>query len=232
MVSEAVLEIENEGAYGLLRCEAGVHRVQRVPATETKGRTHTSAVGVLVLPNFPTYSGVEGEAGSNDPESDYYVNVKDVRTDVMRASGAGGQHVNTTDSAVRLTHLPTGTVVLIQESRSQLKNREMAWSLLRGRLAQARREKREEERAALRASVLGVSKMGRGDKVRTYNWGQQRCTDHRCGVTVHNLDEVLAGGEALEVVMRGVRTWLMEREVEGLVADEVVRTKGVEKVGS
>lgn len=220
-LQEAVLEIESAGAYGTLRCEAGVHRVQRVPATESKGRTHTSAASVLVLPSFPVDPSEDmGENSFNDPNSDYYVDPKDVRTDVMRAKGAGGQHVNTTDSAVRLTHLPTGTVVAIQDSRSQPKNREKAWRLLRSRIAQERRERREEELVALRRSVVGVAKMGRGDKVRTYNWGQQRVTDHRSGISVHDLDDVLEGGLELERVMESVRGWLGEQEVLGLLAEE------------
>ena len=220
-IQEAVLEIESPGSYDALRCEAGVHRVQRVPATESKGRTHTSAVSVLVLPSFPTQGGDEaGESDFNDPSSDYYIDPKDVRTDVMRARGAGGQHVNTTDSAVRLTHAPTNTVVAIQDSRSQLKNRAKAWQILRAKLAQARREAREEEMAQLRVSVVGVSKMGRGDKVRTYNWSQQRVTDHRSGITVHNLDDVLEGGENLGKIMASVKDWLKTRDVESLIADE------------
>ncbi|KAI4155564.1 MAG: hypothetical protein LQ340_000930, partial [Diploschistes diacapsis] len=168
-IQEAILEVSAEGAYELLRGEAGVHRVQRVPATERQGRTHTSAASVLVLPSFPENAAdaLQGEESWNDPESDYYVQPCEVRTDVMRARGAGGQHVNTTDSAVRLTHVPTGTVVAIQESRSQHKNRQKAWQILRSRLAQARREAREEELARLRLSVVGVARMGRGDKIRT-----------------------------------------------------------------
>ncbi len=234
-LQEAVLEIDEPGAYAELRCEAGVHRVQRVPATETKGRTHTSAASVMVLPALSSggddnnhnssgdggggAGGAGGAAASwNDPASDYYVDPKDVRTDAMRASGAGGQHVNKTESAIRLTHEPTGTVVSIQESRSQLKNREKAWRLLRARLAQARREARDAELLQLRRSVVGVARIGRGDKVRTYNWGQQRVTDHRSGVTVHNLDDVLHGGEALAKVMESVRAWLAERDLEALMA--------------
>lgn len=229
-LQEAVLEVESSGAYGILRCEAGVHRVQRVPATESKGRTHTSAASVLVLPSFPADPGADlGENDFNNPDSDYYVDPKDVRTDVMRAKGAGGQHVNTTDSAVRLTHIPTGTVVAIQDSRSQPKNREKAWQLLRSRIAQERREKREEEMVALRRSVVGVAKIGRGDKVRTYNWGQQRVTDHRSGLSVHDLDDVLDGGIELEKVMESVRAWLGEQDVLGLVAEEEAKRKQEEK---
>ncbi|KAH6713143.1 hypothetical protein BKA61DRAFT_633241 [Leptodontidium sp. MPI-SDFR-AT-0119] len=222
-LAEAVLEVDSPGAYGKLRSEAGVHRVQRVPATESKGRTHTSAVGVLVLPSLPTSSsdGQEiWEADLNDPNSDYYVNSTDVRTDVMRARGAGGQHVNTTDSAIRLTHIPTNTVVSMQDTRSQHKNRERAWQLLRSKLAQARREAREEEVVKLRRGVIGVAKMGRGDKIRTYNWGQQRVTDHRSGVSVHNLDDVMEGGDDLDKIIDSVKTWFGDREIEGMLAEE------------
>ncbi|KAL5372941.1 hypothetical protein DPSP01_013108 [Paraphaeosphaeria sporulosa] len=217
-LSEAILEIDQENAYGVFRCEAGVHRVQRVPATEKSGRTHTSAASVHVLPSLQ-----ENSAASEDfdnPESDYYIDVKEVRLEVMRASGAGGQHVNKTESAVRLTHIPTNTVVSMQDSRSQIKNKEKAWALLRARIAQVRREKREEEMVAMRRSVVGVAKMGRGDKIRTYNYGQQRVTDHRSGTTVLNLDDVVAGGQALEDIMESVRTWLMEQDVKALVAEE------------
>ena len=220
-LAEAILEVEAQGAYGKLRCEAGVHRVQRVPATESKGRTHTSAVSVLVLPSFPSTSESSGESEDfSDPSSDHYIDPKDVRTDVMRARGAGGQHVNTTDSAVRLTHLPTNTVVAVQDSRSQPKNKEKAWRLLRSRLAQARREAREEEMLQMRRSVVGVAKMGRGDKVRTYNWGQKRVTDHRSGLSVHDLSDVLEGGHTLEKVMESVRNWFVEQEVKALVVGE------------
>ncbi|CBY00484.1 similar to peptide chain release factor 1 [Plenodomus lingam JN3] len=217
-LSEAVLEVENDNAYGVFRCEAGVHRVQRVPATETKGRTHTSAVSVHVLPSLQENN--SSEENFDDPDSDYYIDVKEVKVEVMRASGAGGQHVNKTESAVRLTHLPTNTVVAMQDSRSQHKNKEKAWALLRSRIAQSRREQREEEISNMRRSVIGVAKMGRGDKVRTYNWGQQRVTDHRSGLTVHDLDDVMEGGQNLEKVMESVRSWLMERDVEALIAEE------------
>jgi len=222
-IKEAVIEVESPGAYDRLRCEAGVHRVQRVPATESKGRTHTSAVAVIVMPSFPSDGNDElGQDNFKDPTSDYYIDPSEVRTDIMRASGAGGQHVNKTDSAIRLTHIPTATVVAMQDSRSQHQNREKAWQILRARLAQSRREAREEELAQLRLSVVGVAKMGRGDKVRTYNWSQQRVTDHRSGITLYHLDDILQGGDSLDKVMYSVKAWLRERELGSLIADEEV----------
>ena len=224
-VQEAVLEIDTPGAYGVLRCEAGVHRVQRVPATETKGRTHTSAASVLVLPSVPSEGGQDlGEDSFDDPKSDYYVDVKDVRQDVMRASGAGGQHVNKTESAVRLTHIPTNTVIAVQESRSQVRNREKAWQILRSKIAQMRRDEREDELIRMRRGA-GAGKVGRENKVRTYNWGQQRVSDHRSGFDIRNLDEVMDGGLALEKVMESVRTWMADQEVLALVAEEEAKAK-------
>jgi peptide chain release factor 1 len=166
-----------------------------------------------------------GEIDLNDPTSDYYVNPSDVRTDVMRARGAGGQHVNTTDSAIRLTHIPTNIVVNMQDSRSQHQNREKAWQMLRSRIAQARIEAREEEVVALRRNVIGIAKMGRGDKVRTYNYGQQRVTDHRSGLNVYNLDNVMDGGDELDKIIGSVRQWLGDREIEGLIAEDEVANK-------
>ncbi|SMQ45212.1 unnamed protein product [Zymoseptoria tritici ST99CH_3D7] len=224
-VQEAVLEVHTPGAYGILRCEAGVHRVQRVPATEKQGRTHTSAASVLVLPSLGEDPGGDmGEDSFNDPKSDYYVDPKEVRMDVMRASGAGGQHVNKTESAVRLTHEPSGIVVAIQETRSQIKNREKAWRLLRSRIAQIRREEREAELVRLRRGA-GAGKVGRENKVRTYNWGQQRVSDHRSGIDSRHLDDVIEGGEALETVMDSVRAWMTEEEVLGLIAEEEANIK-------
>jgi peptide chain release factor 1 len=214
---EAVVSVDSPGAYGLLRCEAGVHRVQRIPETEKMGRTHTSAASVMVLPSFS--DGAVDDTDMNNPDSDFYVDPTEVRIDVMRASGAGGQHVNRTESAVRLTHIPTNTVVSIQTGRSQIQNRKTAWEILRSRLAQARREKREEEVLAMRRSVVGVAKIGRGDKIRTYNWSQQRITDHRSGVSVHGIDGFMAGGGNLEKLMESVRKWMVEREVEGMVTE-------------
>ena len=225
---EAIIEVENPGAYGELRCESGVHRVQRVPATEKQGRTHTSAAGVLILPSIPESGSGEqslSEADLNDPESDYYVNPTEVRTDVMRARGAGGQHVNTTDSAVRLTHIPTNTVVSMQDSRSQQKNRAAAWNILRSRLAQARREKREEEVNAMRQAAGAGTTLGRGDKIRTYNYGQNRVTDHRSGISVFNVDDVMEGGLELEKIMDSVKVWQGEREIEDIILEEEANAK-------
>lgn len=224
-LSEAVIEIESEGAYDLLRTESGVHRVQRVPATETKGRTHTSAVSVMVLPSFPeSGSDMDNALNFEDPNSDYYIDSQEVRVEKMRAGGAGGQHVNKTESAIRLTHIPTGTVVSMQDERSQQANRRKAWQMLRAKLAEARQEAREQELVQLRRGVLGgVARMGRGDKIRTYNYGQSRCTDHRSGITIHNLDDVLEGGDGLETVMESVRTWMADREVEAMVAVELAK---------
>ena len=226
-LTEAVLEILRPGSYDILRSEAGVHRVQRVPATERKGRTHTSAVSVLVLPSLPTPRSGGGEdsaLNADDPSSDYYINPGDVRAETMRARGAGGQHVNKTDSAVRLLHIPTGIVVTMQDSRSQHKNREKAWQILRAKLAQKRREEREEELIQLRRNLMGgVAVMGRGDKVRTYNFSQNRVTDHRCGSESNDLEGVLEGGESLEKIMGDVKEWMQEIEVAGLAADEESR---------
>lgn len=216
-LQSAILEISSPNSYGRLRSEAGVHRVQRIPSTDSKGRVQTSAVSILVLPSF--------DQETSFTDDDYSIDPKDVRTDIMRARGAGGQHVNTTCSAVRLTHLPTGTVVAIQDSRSQPKNREKAWTLLRARIAQQVREERDAETLKLRRSVVGVAKMGRGDKVRTYNWNQRRVTDHRSGVSAQNLEDVLSGGEGLQRLMQSVAEWLAEQDVLGLVAEEAESAK-------
>lgn len=229
-LSEAVIEIEADGAYDILRTESGVHRVQRVPATETKGRTHTSAVSVMILPSFPEAGGVDNALNFDDPSSDYYIDPQEVRSEKMRAGGAGGQHVNKTESAIRLTHIPTGIVVSMQDSRSQHANRKKAWQILRARLAEARQAAREHELVELRRGVLGgVARMDRGDKIRTYNYGQSRCTDHRSGITIHNLNDVLDGGEGLETVMESVRSWLIDQEVAALAANELAKAKGASR---
>jgi peptide chain release factor 1 len=224
-LTEAIVEIQTPGSYDILRTETGVHRVQRVPATEAKGRVHTSAVSVMILPGFPDDLGdLAGGLNYDDPNSDYYVNPQDVKSERMRASGAGGQHVNKTESAIRLTHIPTGIVVSMQESRSQHANRKKAWQILRARLADAKREAREKEKAQFRRGAMGgVAKMGRGDKIRTYNYGQSRCTDHRSGMTVHDLPNVLNGGASLDTVMDSVRAWFIDNELQIMIAEDTQR---------
>ncbi|XXH04159.1 hypothetical protein Hte_010572 [Hypoxylon texense] len=241
-LQEAVLEILNAGAFDQFRGEAGMHRVQRVPSTETSGRTHTSAVAVWVLPSFPedesdmsssSSSSSSSEQSFNDPNSLFYVDPRDVKEEKMRAGGAGGQHVNKTESAIRLTHEPTGITVSMQDSRSQHRNRQSAWTLLRSRVGQRRREEREEEAWALRNSVLSKDKITRGSKIRTYNYSQDRCTDHRSGLDVHNLPDVLEGGESLDRIMESTREWLVKKDIEALIAEEeadaAAATKGAKK---
>jgi peptide chain release factor 1 len=219
-LQEAVLEVQDPGSYANFRGEAGMHRVQRVPATEKSGRTHTSAVAVWVLPSFPESGNTDVESEWDNPESDFYLDPTEIRCETMRARGAGGQHVNKTESAIRLTHIPTGTTVSMQDSRSQQRNRESAWRLMRSRIAQQRREAREETARQLRSSVLANSQITRGDKIRTYNYQQDRCTDHRSALDVHNLPDVLRGGDMLGKVMDSVQTWLVNKDIQLLIADE------------
>lgn len=218
-LQEAVLEILEPGSYDVFRTEAGIHRVQRVPVTESKGRTHTSAVAVWVLPSFPETSG-GGANDVNNPENDSYIDPNEVKTETMRARGAGGQHVNKTESAIRLTHIPTGLQVSMQDNRSQQANRETAWRILRSRIAVARREAREEEAKSLRNSVLSKDKITRGDKIRTYNYSQDRCSDHRSGIDTHNLPNLLEGGEVLDKVLDSVREWRLGKDIEIVLAEE------------
>ncbi|HGY08612.1 MAG TPA: peptide chain release factor 1 [Oceanithermus profundus] len=196
--SKVSFMVKGPGAYGVFKYESGVHRVQRVPATETQGRIHTSTATVAVLP--------EAE------ESDVELDMNEVRIDVMRASGPGGQGVNTTDSAVRVVHEPTGIIITIQDSRSQIKNREKALSILRSRLLEM---KRAEEEAALRANRLAQIGSGeRSEKIRTYNFPQSRVTDHRIHFTTHNLEGVLSG--ELDELTEALKKADQERMLEEL----------------
>jgi peptide chain release factor 1 len=183
-LKEAVAEISGRGAFAKLKFESGVHRVQRVPTTEAGGRIHTSAATVAVLP--------EAE------DVDIQIDDKDLRVDVFRAQGAGGQHVNKTESAVRITHLPTGLVVVMQDEKSQHKNRARAMKILRSRLYEQQRAAQAAARAATRKSQVGSG--DRSERIRTYNFPQGRVTDHRIGLTLHKLDRVLEG-EALDEVV-------------------------------
>lgn len=185
---EIVFIVTGEGAYSLFKFESGVHRVQRVPETETQGRIHTSAVTVAVLPEAEE---VEVEINPNDLEIDTY-----------RSGGAGGQHVNKTDSAIRITHIPTGIVVECQDERSQFKNRDKAMKMLRARLLSAEREKQEKEIASERKSQVGSG--DRSERIRTYNFPQGRLTDHRIGLTLYSLDSILNG--KLDEVIDALRT--------------------------
>ena len=174
---EVVAMLRGAGAFSRLKFERGVHRVQRVPVTETQGRIHTSTVTVAVLP--------EAE------EVEIDINEKDLRIDVYRASGPGGQSVNTTDSAVRITHLPTGIVVAMQDEKSQIKNKAKALKILQARLLDAKQAEADAERAADRKSQVGSG--DRSERIRTYNFPQSRVTDHRIGLTLHSLDEMMNG---------------------------------------
>lgn len=174
---EVIAEVSGENVYSQLKYESGVHRVQRVPKTESQGRVHTSTVTVAVIP--------EAE------EIEVNVDPKDVRIDVMRAGGAGGQHINTTDSAVRLTHIPTGLVVYCQDGRSQHANRDKAFKVLYSRLLQMEEDKARKEASDERLSQIGTG--DRSERIRTYNFPQSRMTDHRIGLTLHSLNQIMAG---------------------------------------
>lgn len=175
---EVIARVSGDGAYGRMKFESGGHRVQRVPATESQGRIHTSACTVAVMPELP-------EAELPD------INPSDLKIDTFRSSGAGGQHVNTTDSAIRITHLPTGIVVECQDERSQHKNKAKALSVLGARIHAAEMAKRHEKEASTRRNLLGSG--DRSDRIRTYNFPQGRVTDHRINLTIYRLDETMEG---------------------------------------
>lgn len=181
---EIIAQMSGRGVFARMKFESGVHRVQRVPETETQGRVHTSAATVAVLPEAQ--------------EVDIDINEADLKVDTMRAQGAGGQHVNKTDSAVRMTHIPTGTVVFVQDERSQHKNRARALALLRSRLYDEQRQKLDSERAEERKSQVGSG--DRSERIRTYNFPQGRVSDHRINLTLYKLDKVITG-EALDEVI-------------------------------
>jgi peptide chain release factor 1 len=193
--------ITGEGAYGMLKFESGVHRVQRVPATESQGRIHTSTASVAVLPE------------ANDV--DIAVKPDDLKIDIYRSSGPGGQSVNTTDSAVRITHLPTGVVVQCQDERSQLKNKTKAMKVLRARLLDKAMQDQHDKEAATRKAQVGTG--DRSEKIRTYNYPQSRVTDHRIGLTVHNLPEIMNGflDDVIEALKLAEKTALLEQSTPG-----------------
>jgi peptide chain release factor 1 len=199
---EIIAEIAGRGAFARLKFESGVHRVQRVPVTETQGRIHTSAATVAVLPEAQ--------------EIDLVINEADLKIDTMRSSGAGGQHVNKTESAIRITHLPTGVVVAMQEERSQHRNRAKAMALLRSRILDAQNQRASDERAQERRSQVGSG--DRSQRIRTYNFPQGRVTDHRINLTLYTLERVIAG-EGLDEIFDALAA---ERQAQ-LLAEQAMR---------
>ena len=193
-IKEVIVLVSGKGAYSQLKHESGTHRVQRIPVTESQGRIHTSACTVAVLPEVA--------------EVDVDINPSDLRIDTYRASGAGGQHVNRTDSAIRITHIPTGVVVQCQDERSQHKNKARAMTLLRARMFDLEQQRIDSEHAADRRAQVGSG--DRSERIRTYNFPQNRVTDHRIGLTLHALDAVMEGGldpvvQALQQAERAAR---------------------------
>ena len=197
-IKEVIFSVSGERVYSRLKYESGVHRVQRVPKTESQGRIHTSTVTVAVMPEAD--------------EIDFKLNTNDIKVDVFRASGAGGQHVNTTDSAVRLTHLPTGIVVANQDQKSQIKNKEKAMKILSARIYDKMIREQKSEEDARRKGQVGTG--DRSERIRTYNFPQGRLTDHRIGLTVYNLDSIMEGrlGEVGDALIAHNRAELLKGE--------------------
>ncbi|MPV85542.1 peptide chain release factor 1 [Ostreibacterium oceani] len=183
--NKIITRVIGQGAYSKLKFESGAHRVQRVPETESQGRIHTSAATVAIMPEVETVD-------------EFDINAGDLRVDTFRASGAGGQHVNKTDSAIRITHIPTGVVVECQDERSQHKNRARAMSLLQAKLLDAQRQKQQQAQSEMRRNLVGTG--DRSDRIRTYNFPQGRVTDHRINLTLYKLDEVLQGSLDLVIL--------------------------------
>lgn len=208
-IMEAILSINEPGSYERLQYEGGVHRVQRVPETETKGRVHTSTAAVVVLPQMSNTSGADDSS-----EDERAFERGEVKIEVMRAGGSGGQHVNRTESAVRLTHIPTGIQVAMQDERSQHKNKAKAFMILRARIAEKERIATEKEERSKRTAQ--VSSTERSDKIRTYNYPQNRVTDHRCGYSAHNLTETMAG-ETLDQAIDAMEKFRREELIRELV---------------
>jgi len=195
---ELIMKINGEGVYGFMKFESGGHRVQRVPETESQGRVHTSACTVVVMPEIPESEAIE-------------INKADLKVDTFRASGAGGQHVNKTDSAIRITHIPSGVVVECQDQRSQHKNRAQAMSVLQARLQQAEDEKRRSEEESSRRNL--VASGDRSERIRTYNFPQGRMSDHRINLTLYRLGEIMEGN--LQLVMEPI---MQENQADLLAA--------------
>ncbi|TKY86122.1 hypothetical protein EX895_004947 [Sporisorium graminicola] len=211
-LKEAIIEVKGKGAFQKLKFEAGVHRVQRIPATQSLGKLQTSTIAVMVLPIS------EG----NESKADDLVDPKDVKVEVMRSRGAGGQHVNKTESAIRLTHEPTGISVSMQDSRSQHQNRTKAWAVLRARLLD-RRLKQEVEGNRERR-LAQVASMDRSDRIRTYNFPQDRVTDHRINLSLNGIDAIMEGehdvGMGLDYIMESLRVESDARKVKALLENE------------